>query len=159
MRCEVNIINKKMKTAKLNLREWQKCPRLLIVYINILTHRHFLEKAECIPITTILWIARKTVIITYARVLTFCNSNNLLYQYKFVICIYQKYHYDISQLCITRWCLLYLSNVPRSHFNPNAFEVSITNTVWNIYRNANKFLPKTIIFLLDKDFYKVIYFP
>ena len=30
------------------------------------------------------------------------NSNNLLYHYKFVMRIYQKYEYDISQLCIPR---------------------------------------------------------
>ena len=46
----------------------------------------------------------------------------------------------------------------KANFNPNAFEVSITNIVSNIYRNVNKFLPNTIIFLLDKDFNKVIYF-
>ena len=60
-------------------------------------------------------------------------------------CVYQGDVYYINQ------------NVPRAHFNPNAFEVSITNIVSNIYRNVNKFLPNTIIFLLDKDFNKVIY--
>ena len=54
--------------------------------------------------------------------------------------------------------MLLAHNVPREHFNPKAFEVSITNIVSNIYRNINKFLPDTFIFLLDKDFYKVIYF-
>ena len=44
------------------------------------------------------------------------------------------------------------------YINQKAFEVSITNIVSNIYRNVNKFLPNTFIFLLDKDFYKVIYF-
>ena len=89
---------------------------------------------------------------TYAREHAdiLCNSNNLIYHYKFVICIYQKYEYDMSQLCIPRWCLLYYSNMPRAHFNPNAFEVSKTNIVLNIYTNVNKFLPNTIIFLLDK---------
>ena len=31
-----------------------------------------------------------------------------------------------------------------AHFDPKAFEVSITNIVSNIYRNINKFLPNTI---------------
>ena len=35
------------------------------------------------------------------------NSINLLYPYKFGICIYQKYQYDISQLCMPRCCVQY----------------------------------------------------
>ena len=59
-------------------------------------------------------------------------------------CVYQGDVYYINQIC-------------KAHFNPKAFEVSITNIVSNIYKNVNKFFPNTIIFLLDKDFYKIIY--
>ena len=42
-----------------------------------------------------------TYVRTHADIL--CNSNNVLYHYKFGICSYQKYKYDISQLCILGW--------------------------------------------------------
>ena len=48
----------------------------------------------------------------------------------------------------TKCCLQYIkyAKLPRAHFDPKAFAVSITNIVSNIYRNINKFFPNTIIY-------------
>ena len=59
--------------------------------------------------------------------------------------VYQGAVYNINQIC-------------HAHFDPEAFEVSITKIVLNIYRNINKFCPIPLFILLDRDFYKVIYF-
>ena len=42
--------------------------------------------------------------------------------------------------------------MPRAHFNPKAFEVSITNSVSNISRNVNNFLPIPLFFYKIETF-------
>ena len=88
-----------------------------------------------------------------------CNSNNLLYHYKFVMHLSKVPIWYIITV-YTECCLQYIkyAKLLRAHFDPNAFEVSITNIVSNIYRNINKSFPILLFILLDRDFYMVIYF-
>ena len=162
---------KYIKTEQINLREWQKWWQLLILYINIATLQCYAWESRmysnnyqalnsmgtgynCIH----MW---RVALCTDADILG--NSNNLLYHYKFGICIHQKYQYDISQLCIPRWqdavyninqiCQGYsLMRKPSKcvcvYLCRYQLKFSIvTNVVSNIYRTTNEFFPNTIIYL------------
>ena len=88
--------NKYIKTAQINLREWQKWQQLLILYINIVTLWCYSWESRIysnnyIALTSMGNLQLHTNVRTHADIL--CNSINLLY-YKFGICIYQKYQHD-----------------------------------------------------------------
>ena len=95
---------------------------------------------------------------TYAWMLTFCVTAIIYYiiinsAYAPIKSTNMIYHN-----CVYQGCLKYQSNMPRAHFDPKAFEVSITNIISNVKKNINKFLPNTIIYFTRYDFYTVIYF-
>ena len=92
---------KYIKTAQINLREWQKLQQVLILYVNIVTlwcysweSRKYSNNYQALNSAGNLQL--HTHVLTHADIL--CNSNILLYHYKLGICIYQKYQYDISQV-------------------------------------------------------------
>ena len=103
---------KYIKTAQINLREWQKWQQLLILYTNIVTLWCYPRENRMYSINSQASNSAENgynCIHTYARMHAdiLGNSNNLLYHYKFGISIYQKYQCDISQLSIPRCCLQY----------------------------------------------------
>ena len=70
--------------------------------------------------------------------------------------VYQGTVYNISQICQEH---VLIPKSLKCLFMYQLKFVIATNIVSNIYRTFNKFLPNTIIFfLIDKDYYKVIYF-
>ena len=70
-------------------------------------------------------------------------------------CVHQGDVYYINQICQEH---ILIPKPSKCLFMYQLkFTIIVTNIVSNIYRTINKFLSK-FIFLLDKDYYKVIYF-
>ena len=108
-------LNKYIKTAQINLREWQKWQQLLILYINIVTlwcysweSRMYSNNYQAMNSAGNVY----NCIHTYARMLTFCvtaiiyyiiiysayafiKSTNMIYHN----CVYQGAVNNINQIC------------------------------------------------------------
>ena len=151
------------------LRELQKWQQLLILYINIVTFWCSFWESQMYSNNYQVFNSTSNgynCMHTYACMLTFCGTAIIYYIIVNSACAFIKSTNMIYQTLPTKpnlseslfptseclfptkvlckpTCCQY-SNMSRAHFDPKAFEVSITNTVSNIYRNINKLLPNTI---------------